>query len=256
MSGLLRTALIAAERGSVLGPTIALVGRVSSAQVGRQVVPERRVLIVEDERLFSDMLRRTLDADSEISVVGVCSTAEDAVALARSETPDAVIMDIELQGELDGIDAALQIKRDSPKVGIVILSSHLDRRYVSSLPLEEQPGWAYLLKQSVPNVEALLRAIEGSINGMVVLDPAVVASLQPRQGSALARLAPRQREVLQLMAEGYSNAAIAERMTITPKSVETYVNAIYQELGLSGEAGVSARVRATLIYLQESEANR
>ena len=87
---------------------------------------------------------------------------------------------------------------------------------------------------------------------MLVLDPAVVANLRPRQGSALARLTPRQLEVLELMAQGYNNAAIAQRLIVAQKSVETYINAIYQQLHLSDEQDVNARVKAALLYLQDS----
>lgn len=127
--------------------------------------------------------------------------------------------------------------------GIVILSMHKDRRYVSSLPLSETHGWAYLLKQNVPDMASVLRAIQGSVDGMVVLDPEVVESLQPKQGSPAARLTPRHRRVLEL---------IAQRLTLTEKSVETYINAIYQVLQIPGEEGMHSRVKATLVYVQYS----
>lgn len=213
----------------------------------------RRVLIVEDEVLFGELLRRTLSGEPGLDVVGLVQDGATALQLARELKPDAVIMDIELAGEMDGIEAARQIKRESPQTGIVILSSHNDRRYVTSLPLTESAGWSYLLKQTVTDVGAVVRAILGSIDGLVVLDPAVVSVLRPRAGSPLARLTARQREVLELMAQGYNNATIAQRLVLTEKSVETYINTIYGELGLSGERGHHARVRATLIYLEASQ---
>lgn len=91
---------------------------------------------------------------------------------------------------------------------------------------------------------------------MVVLDPAVVGSLRPRQGSAIARLTPRLEQVLQLIAQGYNNAATAQELNLTEKSVETYINAIYHELSLSGEADIHSRVRATLLYLEESRVHQ
>ena len=137
--------------------------------------------------------------------------------------------------------------------GIVILSVHKDRRYVTSLPLSETPGWAYLLKQNVPDMASVLRAIQGSVDGMVVLDPEVVEGLQPRSGSAAARLTPRHKQVLELIAQGYNNTNIAQRLSLTEKSVETYINAIYQVLQIPGEEGVHSRVKATLVYLQDSQ---
>ena len=215
--------------------------------------PKIKVLIVDDERFFAEMLKNTLSGESNIEVVGVAHDARTALQMDELLDPDAVLMDIELPGDMDGIEAAVQIKRAKPGTGIVILSAHNERRYVTSLPLENTSGWAYLLKQSVPDVSAVVRAIEGSINGMMVLDPAVVMNLQPRQGSAVSRLTKRQRQVLELIAQGYNNAAIAEELILTEKSVETYINAIYQELGVSREHGIHSRVTATLAYLDDSQ---
>ena len=210
------------------------------------------VLIVDDEPLFGELLCRILSAEPGLDVIGVVRDGDAAVQLAKKTAPDVVLMDIELSGELDGIAAATLIKQERPETGVVILSAHNDRRYVTSLPMEQYPGWAYLLKQTVPDIAALVRAIHGSIMGMVVLDPAVVMNLRPRQGSAVARLTPRQREVLELIAQGYNNAAIARQLTLAEKSVETYINAIYQEFRLSSEEGINVRVRATLLYLEDS----
>ena len=211
-----------------------------------------RVLIVEDEALFREMLTRTLTAEPGLEVVGVATEGQEAVRLAAELSPDAVIMDIALPGGMDGIDAALQIKARRQETGIVIFSVHKDRRYVSSLPLSESPGWAYLLKQTMPDLSSVLRAIQGSVDGLVVLDPAVVETLQPRRGSAAARLTPRHRQVLELIAQGYNNIAIAHQLSLTEKSVETYINSIYQVMQIPGEEGVHARVKATLVYLEDS----
>ncbi len=215
-----------------------------------------RLIVVDDEALFREMLVRTLSAEPGLEVVGVAGDGETAVSLAREKRPDVVLMDIELPGEMDGITAALEIKREMPKTGVVILSVHSERRYVTSLPLDDIQGWGYLLKQTVPDLATIVRTIEGSKAGMVVLDPAVVAGLRPKQGSAVARLNPRHQEVLELLAQGYSNAAIALQLRLSRKSVETYINAIYQELHLSHEPDIHARVKATLIYLESSKSRQ
>jgi len=212
-----------------------------------------RVTITEDEPLFRELLLRTLATEPGIEVVGTADDGEKSIQLARETRPDVVLMDIELPGEMDGIEAALIIKRGMPETGVVILSSHSDRHYVTSLPLENSRGWAYLLKQTMPDLAELVRAIQGSKAGMVVLDPAVVANLHPRRDSAVARLTPRQQEVLKLIAEGHNNAAIAQRLFLSEKSVETYINSIYQELNLSNEPYIHARVKATLAYLESSQ---
>jgi DNA-binding NarL/FixJ family response regulator len=211
------------------------------------------VLIVEDEPLWSDLLARTLALEPGVKIVGLTRHGETAVTMASQMQPAAVLMDIELAGEMDGIEAALQIKDARPQTGIVILSAHNDRRYVTSLPLGEKPGWAYLLKQNAPDLATVVRAIQASINGMVMLDPEVVASLRPRSASVLTRLTPREMEVLQLIAQGYNNAAIADELTVVERSIENYINVIYQKLGLSGEPGVHSRVKAAVLFLEESQ---
>jgi len=214
-----------------------------------------RIIIIEDEALFRELLRRTLSSEQGLEVVGEAEDGETAVRLAEEMNPDVALMDIELAGELDGIEAALQIKKARPHIGIVILSVHRDRRYVTSLPIEDSGGWGYLLKQTVPDLATIVRAIEGSKAGMLVLDPAMVRNLRPKQDSILAGLTPRQHEVLEFIAQGYNNAAIAERLKLSVKSVETYINSIYQELQLSSGPDIHARVRATLLYLEHSQSH-
>ena len=215
-----------------------------------------KIIIVEDEALFRELLCRTLESEPGLEVVGEAEDGETAIRLAEELNPDVVLMDIELLGELDGIEAALQIKKTKPHIGIVILSVHRDRRYITSLPLEEVGGWAYLLKQTVPDLTTIIRAIEGSKAGMLVIDPSMVKSLRPKQDSALGRLTTRQHEVLEHIAQGYNNHAIAERLGISRKSVETYINTIYQELQLSDEPDIHARVKATLLFLEDSQSSR
>jgi len=214
-----------------------------------------RIIIIEDEGLIRELLCRTLSSEPGLEVVGEAEDGETAVRLANELSPDVALMDIELSGEIDGIEAALQIKKASPHIGIVILSVHKDRRYVTSIPMEDSAGWAYLLKQTVPDLATIVRAIEGSKAGMLVLDPAIVRSLRPKEDSVLARLTIRQREVLECIAQGYNNTAIAERLRLSRRSVETYINAIYQELQLSNEPDIHARVRATLLYLEHSQSH-
>ena len=124
--------------------------------------------------------------------------------------------------------------------------------YLTSLPSHYSAGWAYLLKQTLPDVATLLHTIRQSVNGMVVLDPMLVQMLDPNPDSLLSRLTDRQLQLLRLMAQGYDNPAIALELTLSQNTVETYINTIYQELGTSAELGVHSRVSATLIYLRES----
>ncbi|MFU8795693.1 MAG: response regulator transcription factor [Dehalococcoidia bacterium] len=219
-------------------------------------MPEQkiRVAVVEDEALFREMLVGALSRQEGLEVIGTADDAGQAIELARNSSPDVMLMDIELVGEMDGIEAALAIKKENPGIGIVILSAHDDPRYVTSLPLGESSGWAYLLKHSVRDLSTVVLAIEGCARGMVVMDPSLMDRLSPREGSPVDRLTPRQQEVLRLLAEGLSNAAIARRLGLEERSVESYINVIYQHLGLSGEPEINMRVKATLAFLKSSRA--
>ena len=161
-------------------------------------------------------------------------------------------MDIELGSEPNGIETGRLIREENADVGIVILSAHKDKEHISSLSQDEASGWSYLLKQSVGDTRALGRAIEGSAAGFVVLDPEVVNGLKLRKGSFAARLTPRQQEVLALMAQGYNNVAIAEKLVLGHKSVENYINAIYQEMNPAQSDRIHLRVSAVLSYIQDS----
>ncbi len=214
--------------------------------------PPIRVMIVEDEGLFRDMLRVALSNRAGLEIVGAVSDGASAVRMARELKPDVVLMDIELGTEPNGIDTGMAIKKENPKAGIVVLSLHGDKEYLSLVPAEYAEGWSYLMKQSVADLDALTRAIEGSAKGLMVLDPGLVMGLRPRAKSRVDALTQRQREVLELMAQGFSNSAVAERLHLGVKSVENYINAIYQQLGISQDEPIHPRVRAVLIYLQDS----
>ena len=226
-----------------------------SAVKSRKMPEEEKikVAVIEDEALFREMLVGALSQEARLEVVGTADNAEKAIALARAAKPDVMLMDIELAGDMDGIGAALEIKRARPEIGIVILSSHDDPRCVTSLPLGESAGWAYLLKQTVHDLSAVILAIEGCMRGMVVMDPSMMAKLRPREGSEVGRLTSRQQDVLRLLAEGFSNAGIARKLVLEERSIEGYINVIYQHLGLSGESEINMRVKAALAFLKSSQ---
>ena len=216
-------------------------------------VEKIRVLVIEDEALFREVLVDALSQKADLEIVDTTDDAEKAIALARQTKPNVIVMDIELSSKMDGIDAALAIKRENPEIGIVILSAHDDPRYVTSLPLGESTGWAYLLKQTVRDLSTVVKAIEGCARGMVVMDPAVMAKLHPRKGSNVYRLTSRQQDVLRLLAEGFNNATIAKKLELTERSVESYINVIYQHLGLTKGSEINMRVKAALAFLKSSQ---
>ncbi|MBI5288778.1 MAG: response regulator transcription factor, partial [Chloroflexi bacterium] len=126
-----------------------------------------------------------------------------------------------------------------------------DRRTMSALPAFRAAGWSYLLRQSVNDIATLIRAIDGAASGLVVMDPAVVERLGQRD-SRLGALTKRQMEVLSLMAKGHNNAAIARALVLEEKSVENHINAIFGQLNLSRDNSAHPRVKAVLLYLQET----
>ncbi|MFQ6026005.1 MAG: response regulator transcription factor [Dehalococcoidia bacterium] len=211
-----------------------------------------KIMIVEDEGLFRDMLKISLSSLPNLEVVDAVADGNTAIECANRLDPDVILMDIELGSDPNGINAGRAIKSEHPDTGIVILSSHRERQYLSLIAVEESSGWSYLLKQSVSDAGALARAIEGAASGLVVMDPAVVNSMKPRKGSITAGLTPRQQEVLTMMAQGYNNAAIAEKLVLGTKSVENYINAIYQELNLSHNGPLHPRVQAVLSYIRDA----
>ena len=145
-----------------------------------------RILIVEDEGLFRDMLKISLGSLTNLEVVGAVSDGSAAVEVAARLLPDVVLMDIELGCDPNGIAAGRAIKEEHPGIGIIILSAHKEWEYLNMMAAQELSGWSYLLKQSVTDAEALMRAIEGAASGLVVMDPFVVHNMRPRQGSLTA----------------------------------------------------------------------
>ncbi len=209
-----------------------------------------RVMIVEDERLFRDLLKRCLEENTNLQVVAAVGEGKSALSTALSMKPDVVLMDIELGQGPNGIEVGLQIKQLRPETGIVLLTSHKEKEYLKAIPLDRCEGWSYLLKQSIADVDALARAVEGAASGLFVLDPELVHGLRPRKATPLASLTHRQQEVLELVAQGYSNPGIAEKLHLSVKSVENQLNTIYQVLDVNRDEPVHPRVKAVLAYLE------
>jgi DNA-binding NarL/FixJ family response regulator len=212
-----------------------------------------RVVIGEDEVLLREGLMLVLN-DADIEVVGVAGAAPDLVRLARLREPDLVIADIRMPPDHadDGLRAALEIRAARPETAVLIVSHHVNRRYALELLGEHPAGVGYLRKQRISNVEDFCRDVQRVADGATVLDPEVVSAMLAharRDDDALDRLTPRQSEVLALIAEGRSNAAIARRLSITEKAVVQHSSHIYRELGLLPSEDDHRRVLAVARYL-------
>lgn len=212
------------------------------------------VVVVEDEPLLLDLLRTALHHHPALEVVGVYSRSDDALRHIPQLQPQVALLDIDLGAGLSGIQLGMLLREQLSTLGIVLLSNHWVPQFLATLSPDSMAGWCYLLKRSVADVDTLVRAIQGAAVGLMVLDPYIVARRRPRPGGALARLTPRQRDVLALIAQGFTNAAIAQRLGLAPSTVENQVNMVYQECGLGQEsAQFNPRVRAALLYLLESQ---
>jgi DNA-binding NarL/FixJ family response regulator len=212
-----------------------------------------RVVLVDDEALYRDLLRVALEGLPELRVVGAFGDGASALAAAPWLAPRVAVLDIELPGQINGIQLGLMLRRQLPDLGIVLLSNHADPNYLTALPAEQMAGWSYLLKKSVRDLETLGRAVKGAAERQSMMDPQVVTHLRPKSEGSLARLTARQTEILSLMAQGLTNAAIARKLVLAEKSVENQINLLYQNLGIDRERSpVHPRVQATLIYLRES----
>jgi DNA-binding NarL/FixJ family response regulator len=211
-----------------------------------------KVLIVENEGLLRDMLKISLSSIPNLKVVGAVSDGAGAISAAGRLVPDVILMDIDLGSEPNGITAGLAIKQEHSDIGIMLLSAHDEREYLELISKEDFSGWSYLLKQSVNDSGTLARAIEGVASGLVVMDQNVVNGMRPRRDSLSGKLTPRQQDVLAMMAQGYNNVSIAEKLFLGTKSVENYTNTIYQELGLTDNGQLHRRVQAVLSYIKDS----
>jgi DNA-binding NarL/FixJ family response regulator len=207
-----------------------------------------RIAIVEDEDLFRDLLGLALERHERFLVVGSFGNAPEALLRIPNLEPDLVMLDIDLGGNVNGVELGMALQKRLPNLGVVLLSNHQDLEFVAGLGAEVQ-RWSYLLKKSVRDLKVLIRALEGTADGLVVLDPQLVACMNPKRG-VLSTLTARQLDVLRLIAQGYSNAGIAESLGIAAKTVDNLTNVIYQTLDVVTESTSHARVKAVLAYLE------
>lgn len=214
-----------------------------------------RLVVVEDEPLFRDLLVSALEASGEFVVEAAFDSGEAAFDHVVEIAPDVAVLDINLAGSMNGVQLGVQLRRAVPTIGIMLLSSLADPTVLASLPPDVAGGWSYLLKGSASDVESVARAIRGAASGLMVIDPVLIAGVGRDQSGPITRLTARQVEVLQLIAEGYTNRAIAERMYVTEKSVENHLSRVYSALDIdASDKGMHPRVQAVLMYLQSLQA--
>jgi DNA-binding NarL/FixJ family response regulator len=213
-----------------------------------------RVLIAEDLALLRDGLVRLL-RDNGFDVVDAVADGDALVHAARRERPDIAIVDIRLPPNFrdEGLRAALELRRSMPEMAILVVSQYVEHTYATELLAEGGGGLGYLLKDRIMKVDDFVDAVRRVADGGTALDPEVVAQLFSRRRARgpLERLTPREREVLELMAEGRSNTAIADALVLSVGAVEKHIASIFTKLGLPQSGTDHRRVLAVLTYLQQ-----
>jgi DNA-binding NarL/FixJ family response regulator len=211
-----------------------------------------RVVIAEDLVLLRDGLTRLL-RDNGFDVVAAVGDGDALVHAVNLEQPDIAIVDIRLPPTFrdEGVRAAVEARRRVPETAILVVSQYVELTYATELLSDGRGGVGYLLKDRIMDVKEFLEAVRRVAGGGTALDPEVVAQLFSRQRrDPLEQLTPREREVLGLMAEGRSNAAIAEQLTLTVGAVEKHIANIFMKLRLPPSDTDHRRVLAVVTYLQ------
>ena len=212
-----------------------------------------RVVLADDSVLLREGVARLLQ-DGGFEVVGQASTAEELLLKVRSYSPDVAIVDIRMPPTHtdEGLRASREIREKYPGTGVLVLSQYAEPGYALELLSESAEGIGYLLKDRVADVDEFRAAVRRVADGGSALDPTVVSQLvgRRRRDDPVEDLTPREREVLELMAEGRSNQAIAERLFITMRAVEKHVTSIFAKLRLPAAAEDHRRVLAVLTFLR------
>jgi DNA-binding NarL/FixJ family response regulator len=213
-----------------------------------------RVVVADDSVLLREGIARLLE-DAGFEIVGRAGDADELMLKVRSWKPDVAIIDIRMPPTHtdEGLRAAKTIREEHPEVGVLVLSQYVEVPYAMELLADSAEGVGYLLKDRVADVAEFTAAVRRVGDGGSALDPSIVSALVGRRrvGSPLDELTPREREVLELMAEGLSNAALAARLFVTERAIEKHVTNIFAKLGIPASPEAHRRVLAVLAFLRQ-----
>jgi len=213
-----------------------------------------RVVVADDSTLLREGVVRLLE-EAGLEVVGQAADAEELLRKVRAHKPDVAVVDVRMPPTHtdEGLRAAREIRAELPEVAVLVLSQYVEVAYARELLAESAEGLGYLLKDRVADVEALADAVRRVGGGGSALDPEVVSEMlgRARRDDPLGELTPREREVLGLMAEGRTNAAIAAELVVTERAVEKHVTGIFAKLDLPAGSEDHRRVLAVLRFLDQ-----
>jgi DNA-binding NarL/FixJ family response regulator len=216
-----------------------------------------RVVVAEDSLILREGLQQLLAGSPSVEVVATYGDLDTLLGAVEHDRPDVVLTDIRMppSNTDEGIRLAGRLRETLPSAGVVVLSQYAEPNYVLALLEHGSDRRGYLLKERIHERGQLVSAIDTVARGGSVIDPKIVELLVDSKArieqSPMSELTPREREVLAEMAEGKSNAAIAESLVLTKRAVEKHVNAIFMKLGLADSESVSKRVKATLMFLAD-----
>jgi DNA-binding NarL/FixJ family response regulator len=212
-----------------------------------------RVVIAEDSVLLREGLARVL-SDGGFEVLAQAANAEELKNAVRRYKPDVAVVDVRMPPTQtdEGARAAVEIRVESPDVGVLLLSQVIEATHALTLISEQPEGFGYLLKDRVLEIDDFLESVRRVGRGGTAIDPEVIGQLlgRRRDGDPLSELTPREREVLELMAQGLSNRGVCDKLVVSPKTVETHVNSIFWKLGLMPAPDEHRRVLAVLAFLR------
>jgi DNA-binding NarL/FixJ family response regulator len=213
-----------------------------------------RIVVADDSILIREGLRHLLPTHG-VEIAATAADADELLEAVERTRPDVALVDIRMPPTYttEGLAAAAAIQQRTPEVGVLVLSQHVEADYALELLRHGPAGCGYLLKERITEVSTLVEAIQRIGRGESVLDRELVALLlnRPARASRLSELSEREREVLELVAEGLTDRAIAERLWVTPKTVETHVRHILAKLSLPADSQHNRRVLAVLTYLRD-----
>ena len=223
-------------------------------------VGQIRVVVGDDSYLIREAIGHLLDGAPGIVLAALCADGDEILAAVEQHRPDVVVTDMRMppSGNDEGLRISQCLRDAEPSIGVVILTHFEEPRYGLALVKQGAEGRAFLLKDRIHSRRDLVSAIELVANGGSAIDPRIVAGMMATPvtaaaGTALSELTPREREVLALIAEGRSNAAIAQELVLTRHAVEKYVGTIFAKLELDDERVTSRRVAAVLRYLDSKD---